>query len=103
VSKTPPPRPDYRSESNRFYEWAALIRDAKKTPGVYWIALFNVPIATVRAVRERRHPDLRPAGGRLDAKAVNAHVHDGRTVCDLLVAWLPDTPDVGLADTTSDP
>lgn len=73
--------------------WGALVVAARQVPGAWFTPLSNVPLATVRAIRERRHPDLRVAGGRLEARAINVHIRDGRSFCDCQVRWMGDSHD----------
>lgn len=88
--RKPPPPPVYRSPSGRYFLWSRIVRDARRTPGVWFLALPAVPLATVRAVREQRHVDLKLEHGRLEAQARNPYIHQGRNLCDLFVRYMEE-------------
>lgn len=89
MSKPTAPRPEYRSPSGRYWEWAAVIAEAKRHPNVWWLVASSVSHYAVRLVNERRSPALHRTDGRLSARAMNPHTVDGQIRVDLLVCWRP--------------
>lgn len=90
VSKKFIPRPTFRSATGRFFLWADLIVTARKAPGTWFLAFPSAPVATLRAIQQRRHPDLRVPHGRLEARAENEHIADGVRTCDIYVRWMEE-------------
>lgn len=90
MSKKPPPRPIFQSKTGRFYLWAEIIRHARRAPSTWWLALADVPEATVTAIRYRKHPDLRPPDGTLEAELRNRTSTDnGGPRGDLWIRFVP--------------
>ena len=95
MSKLRPVAPIFRSASGRYLDWLAIIERARRLPNSWWLAESNVPTATVRAVNERRHIDLKNVtGGRLQAQARNVYMNDDdRERCDFFIRFVPSTPE----------
>lgn len=80
----------YRSESGRYLDMPLLIRDARRHPGVWFLAFPAAPKATATAIQGSRHLDLRAmTDGHLEAEFRNEHLHEGRRRGDVYVRFVP--------------
>lgn len=90
MSRTRPVGPQYRSPSGRYWEWPAIIREAKRHPDTWWLLASSVTRYAVRLINEQRNPALKTTGGRLRARGMNPHTVDGQHRIDLLITWQPE-------------
>lgn len=80
----------YRSPSGRFLEYAFLVRDARRVPGVWFLAFPAAPRATYKAVKAGYHQDLKLTDGVIEAQFRNEHIHEGAERGDVYVRFMPN-------------
>lgn len=67
-----------RSKTGRYVDWAGIVARGRENPGRWVLELPDSPAATLKSVRDRRHPDLRVEDGRLEGMILNEHVGPDR-------------------------
>lgn len=80
----------WHSASGRYWDWPAVVRAARRRPGLWWLLESGAPAAVARTINERRAPALQLRGGRLAARVVNPHTVGGQERADIFIRFIPE-------------